>query len=188
MIYTWHQQQRHPIQWMPMLFGVGMILQALGFIGVTAFSNENLSAWWIGVLILAVFGTAGACLFWCGYRKRAVETLELRETQMVFDNGPTILPAPLMWFVAFPFQLHPFFSHHYANPAPHFRRRVWTVPRESVLLVLERVGERQRLRFDVGRDRVEMGVWLTEPEREWLAMELEKWQRRTSPCESAMTQ
>jgi len=35
-------------------------------------------------------------------------------------------------------------------------------------LKLERVGERQRLTFDYGRERVEIGDNLTEPEREWL--------------------
>lgn len=35
-------------------------------------------------------------------------------------------------------------------------------------LQLERVAERQRLTFDVGAERVEIGETLSEPEREWL--------------------
>jgi len=35
-------------------------------------------------------------------------------------------------------------------------------------LKLERAGERQRLTFDYGRERIEIGDSLSEPEREWL--------------------
>jgi hypothetical protein len=35
-------------------------------------------------------------------------------------------------------------------------------------LRLERAGERQRLTFDYGRERIEIGCTLSEPEREWL--------------------
>ncbi len=41
--------------------------------------------------------------------------------------------------------------------------------------LLDRVGERQRLSFDVGADRVEIGNHLREPEREWLYQILETW-------------
>ncbi len=41
--------------------------------------------------------------------------------------------------------------------------------------VLDRVGERQRLRFDHGAKRIEIGSVLTEPEREWLHQLLEQW-------------
>ena len=40
---------------------------------------------------------------------------------------------------------------------------------------IDRVGERQRLSFDQGAKRVEIGVCLDEPEREWLQMTLEAW-------------
>jgi hypothetical protein len=40
---------------------------------------------------------------------------------------------------------------------------------------LERVGERQRLCFDHGADRIEIGACLREPEREWLFGILEAW-------------
>jgi len=41
--------------------------------------------------------------------------------------------------------------------------------------VLDRVGERQRLRFDQGAKRIEIGSVLSEPEREWLHQLLEQW-------------
>jgi len=43
--------------------------------------------------------------------------------------------------------------------------------------VLDRVGERQRLFFDHGAVRIEIGAALSEPEREWLWGLLEDWRR-----------
>jgi len=40
---------------------------------------------------------------------------------------------------------------------------------------LDRVGERQRLCFDRGADRFEIGSCLREPEREWLFDVLSEW-------------
>lgn len=41
--------------------------------------------------------------------------------------------------------------------------------------VLDRVGERQRLRYDQGAQRTEIGSVLSEPEREWLHQLLVQW-------------
>jgi hypothetical protein len=63
---------------------------------------------------------------------------------------------------------------------PWKRGKPRNLPRQAVgKIVLERVGERQRLSVDVGADRVEIGPWLTEPEREWLADVLRAWAERT---------
>jgi hypothetical protein len=45
---------------------------------------------------------------------------------------------------------------------------------------LERVGERQRLTFDIGADRIEIGAYLQEPEREWLYEVLNMWKNGKS--------
>lgn len=42
-------------------------------------------------------------------------------------------------------------------------------------LRIDRVGERQRLSFDYGAKRVEVGQYLQEPEREWLLAVLKSW-------------
>ena len=47
---------------------------------------------------------------------------------------------------------------------------------EHPVFVLERVGDTQRLRFDRGIQRVEIGETLSEPEREWLYGVLRSWQ------------
>jgi hypothetical protein len=64
------------------------------------------------------------------------------------------------------------------SPFPKlFRRRkpVEILKHDLGPVVLERVGERQRLCFDVGVDRIEIGEHLREPEREWLAAVIEAW-------------
>jgi hypothetical protein len=43
-------------------------------------------------------------------------------------------------------------------------------------IILEKDGQR-RLRYDFGADRIEIGRYLREPEREWLAQVLQEWQR-----------
>jgi hypothetical protein len=71
---------------------------------------------------------------------------------------------------------------------PWTRRRGWvyppaTKPSKPVAVarsdirafVLERVAERQRLCFDHGADRLEIGADLREPEREWLFAILQRW-------------
>lgn len=45
--------------------------------------------------------------------------------------------------------------------------------------VLDRVGNRQRLYFDRGADRIEFGAGLREPEREWLFKVLQRWHEAT---------
>jgi len=40
---------------------------------------------------------------------------------------------------------------------------------------LERIGENQRLTIDYGSERIEIGEFLQEPEREWLLEVLKKW-------------
>lgn len=57
------------------------------------------------------------------------------------------------------------------------RRRPIEVSKSDLrAIVLDRVGERQRLYFDHGADRIEIGEQLREPEREWLAAVIKEWQ------------
>ena len=62
----------------------------------------------------------------------------------------------------------------------------WLLPRPSLIVVLpkeelgqivvERAAGQLRLRYDVGADRIEIGRYLSEPEKEWLAEVLREWQ------------
>ncbi len=59
---------------------------------------------------------------------------------------------------------------------PFKRRKILELQRrEFPEFTLDRVGERQRLSFDLGNDRIEIGHCLKEPEREWLHKVLETW-------------
>jgi hypothetical protein len=58
-----------------------------------------------------------------------------------------------------------------------FQRRKRIVMAKSELgpVVLQGTGDRQRLYFDNGADRIEIGEHLREPEREWLAAVIAAW-------------
>jgi len=68
-------------------------------------------------------------------------------------------------------------------PQQPFDATSWSQPKQPVEISrtelppfqLERAGERQRLTFDRGADRIEIGACLREPEREWLFDLLEDW-------------
>ena len=64
----------------------------------------------------------------------------------------------------------------WGQPAAPRRTPAVAVARSEIGgFVLERVGERQRLAFDRGADRLELGAFLREPEREWLFAVLRRW-------------
>lgn len=67
------------------------------------------------------------------------------------------------------------------NPLALFKpRKTVTAAKKDVGEIrLDRVGERQRLSFDCGAKRVEVGQYLEEPEREWLAAVLRSWKMQT---------
>jgi hypothetical protein len=64
-------------------------------------------------------------------------------------------------------------------------RRVWgatlvieVAKEEMGPVILDRVGQ-LRLRYDIGADRIEIGRYLREPEKEWLAAVIKEWQKTT---------
>ena len=61
------------------------------------------------------------------------------------------------------------------SPFRNVRKAISLPKSELGLFVLERIDERQRLYFHHGDDRIEIGLFLREDEREWLAAVLEAW-------------
>ena len=55
------------------------------------------------------------------------------------------------------------------------RRRYRVAKKDLGEIRIDRVGERQRLSFDYGAERIEVGAYLKEPEREWLFAVLKSW-------------
>jgi hypothetical protein len=60
-------------------------------------------------------------------------------------------------------------------PSRRIKKAIAVPKCELGKFVLDRIGERQRLSFDRGAERIEIGACLGEPEREWLHAVLEGW-------------
>lgn len=175
--YSWVATDRHPMQRIPTLFGGVMLVQAVMMVLIFYSGVENDLT--LGLLLASCtfLGLAGSTLLWAGVKRRGKEIVELHPNAVLYDNGPPVLPLPYMWFFGLPFLIGPQFYAGNTAPMPHFCRVKRMLARESLgRFTLERVGERQRLRVDVGRERMEIGVLLSEPEREWLVQELHAWQ------------
>lgn len=123
-----------------------------------------LAAWMIGG---AFIGT----LFWKLVRRGRPERIVLGRHHFLHDPGsfdssllfsPEAMFNPLLQME----QYRELFS----------KRKPIEVPKSALgPFRLMRVGERQRLTFDHGADRHEIGRSLREPEREWLAARLMEW-------------
>lgn len=176
--YSWSALERHPIQWIPLGFGVLMLIQAVAM-PIMFFTNIPNDLDKIPLALACIFLTAiGATLAWSGYSRRGCEVVELQADGLTYDNGPTVMPLPVMLFFGMQYMLIPTWTAGDSAPMPHFRRRRRSFSRESIgAVTLDRIGVRQRLRFDCGRDRIEIGFRLSEPEREWLFQEIVRWQQ-----------
>jgi len=108
-----------------------------------------------------------------GLRKGLPERVTLRRDSIRYDPGRQ--SSLSLW-------ANPWFMMKYNDPSEAFaklfrRRKVIELAKTEVgRVVLDRAGERQRLYFDHGADRVEIGESLREPEREWLATVIQEWQ------------
>lgn len=68
------------------------------------------------------------------------------------------------------------FENNREDSTPSNSKRKYSIPKKEVGEIrLERIGERQRLSLDHGAERIEIGYYLTEPEREWLFSVLKNW-------------
>lgn len=175
--YSWVTTDRHPMQRIPMLFGGVMLVQAVAMVLIFCFGQETDLTPGLFLISSVFLVSAGTALLWAGLKRRGCEIVELQADSVAYDNGPSVLPLPFMWFFGMPFLLGPQFYSGNTAPMPHFWRKKQVLLRELIgPFTLERVGERQRLRVDHGRNRLEIGTLLSEPEREWLAEELKAWQ------------
>ena len=127
-----------------------------------------------------IFGAILLCgsgfLLYFGLRIRGGESITLDANTIKYDTGPSVLPMPLMLWFGPMFLFGPQMMGGTTMTPTHLIRKRHTQSIDRISqFVLERVGERQRLRVDFGADRIEIGNLLREPEREWLAEQLEKW-------------
>jgi hypothetical protein len=162
--------------------------------GIVAFLLVWLGGWTVGGLTAirqVLHGDGGAfLLFWLGgwalgmlfaggmafslLRPQRPESIKLGMQSLTYDTGS----ARAAFMVNSAHYMHQQAAQGARNPMkPLFmKRKVYEFARsECPEFVLEGLGDQQRLRFDVGADRVLIGETLKEPEREWLAHVLQAW-------------
>lgn len=170
--FTWKQTERHPIQWLFLFFGAVVLPVAIIFPIVFSMEEAELAPplpvliFFCGMQLIL-----GSLILYSGLFLRGQETLTLRSDVIEYDTGPTILPLPLMLIFG-PFLIFQPGLNEVHGPIRMFRKRHRIDRNTMGQFVLERVGERQRLRVDNGAERIEIGHLLQEPEREWLAEQL----------------
>ncbi len=143
------------------LFAIGKFVESLREgTGIAWFLLFWLGGW--------LFGEASALFFlYHLIRGGKPETLELGYDALTHAPGLSLAAGA--------------FSGASEKRAPDLASLLWSrkeiVARRSEIsdVVLERVGEHQRLTIDVGTDRIEIGRHLHEPEREWLASVVRAW-------------
>ena len=127
----------------------------------------------IPIVMFGVFALFGFAMFYFLVRKGLPESVTLGRDSLRYDPGRQA--AISIWF-------NPWWAMKYSDPTEVFsrvfrRRKVIDLPKEELgRVILDRAGERQRIYFDLGADRIEIGECLREPEREWLASVIQEWQ------------
>jgi hypothetical protein len=153
-----------------MWVAVGLILIAVAVSGkMHVGASPTTQAVLLGAWALGILTDAG--LLYLFIRPQRAESVSLGADSLTYDTG-TAAGVVL--------RSGPFVVYRYAGPNPLAgllrRRRVHRFSRpECPEFVLEGLGAEQRLRFDVGADRVVIGETLREPDREWLAQVLAAW-------------
>ena len=126
----------------------------------------------------AILLSGGSIFLYAGIKRRGFETLVLSPDAVEYDTGPTVLPLPLMLWFGPMFLYGPRTFGGASMPPAHLVRKRYSLHAELLgPFTLDRVGARHRWRADNGADRVDLGNVLREPEREWLAEQLIRWQQ-----------
>lgn len=145
-------------------FGEIFVLGALlggGLGGASLFLIGWLGAWTVG-------GAFAISALWHLLRSPRPESINLGVDRFRHDPGSGYL-AWSYYNAGNP-------SHAGTYPSVFERRKPVEVDKTDIKeFKLDRVGERQRLTFDQGSKRIEIGPTLSEPEREWLHEVLEAW-------------
>lgn len=127
-----------------------------------------LGAWTVG-------GGVAMWTLWRLVQPTRPESVTLSEDVLVHDPGSSSVDAVHRYGIR-PYQ-RSWPQGGWGPPPTRNRKRVAVLKDDLGKFVLDRVGERQRLSFDRGADRIEIGESLREPEREWLWRVLEGWRQ-----------
>lgn len=178
-IYRWRPPSGGPLRYfMAAFLGFWLCGWAVGFVvAAVALLHEADAPRGFLVLWLAGWSLGGIMAIFMLYllfRPPHRESVALKHDTFHYDSGTS---APMPFF-------NPWYAMRHANPNEAFgrmfrrRKRIAVSKSDLGSVVLERVGERQRLVFDHGADRIEIGEHLREPEREWLADVIATWKTR----------
>lgn len=179
--FSWAAKDRHPLQWIPILFGGFMLCGgvAMPFMILSIERDPQTSMSVQDALIMAGLWASCASLFlYAGLSKRGFESVTVSPDVVEYDTGPSVFPFPVMVFFG-PLLIGQQMSPGMSAPMRIWRKRYRMPTCDIGQFTLERVGERQRLRVDYRGDRVEVGTVLREPDREWLAESLSQWQQQS---------
>ena len=126
----------------------------------------------VGWSVLSLIGIVFtvAAIYYVGRRSRP-ETLTFTISSFSYDPGncsPIVYALHLNFFeMASPFVLLYSIIRN---------KRLIELSKDTMKgFVLDQIGQRQRLHFDNGSDRIEIGRFLSEPDREWLYSEVREW-------------
>ncbi len=123
---------------------------------------------WLAMWTL--FGIFALALVWLLVRPHKPEAITLEPERFRYDTGLAPLNFlhlhRMLWKKRIPITLAMIYQ----------KRKIYTLNRwECREFILDGIGDDQRLRFDDGADRIEIGESLKEPERECLAQVLNAW-------------
>jgi len=170
----WQQPNNRLIRWAPALF---LLFWIGGWaVGWVVVFMQLIDGGWVGIEFFFV-------LFWLGgWTIGGLYALWMFRV-LLRPSRPECLTLGFDSFHHDPgWSFNPFTGwHSYSDYAAYWKeifkgRNSVELPKSDLnAFILDRVGERQRLAFDFGAERIVIGKVLREPEREWLFRVLEAW-------------
>ncbi|WP_339743855.1 hypothetical protein [uncultured Rubinisphaera sp.] len=129
---------------------------------------------WIITALIVFFIILPICLLlaYLFLKKNRFERITLNDQELIFQEGK----GPIS-FINFHWMGK---KRHNFNPISFVfsKAKSYSFNRSDIdRIILEGFGQQQRLRFDDGAIRVEIGEYLREPEREWLFEQIQQWKR-----------
>jgi len=125
------------------------------------------------VIWLAMWTMGGAfagVVLYLLIRPQSPESVTLESNQFKYDTGSASVNIfNYHWMMRKKQNINPFSMLFQKRKTYEFTRS------ECPEFILEGLGDDQRLRFDIGADRITIGEYLKEPEREWLEQILNAW-------------
>ncbi|MCA9098528.1 MAG: hypothetical protein KDA36_09085 [Planctomycetaceae bacterium] len=180
-IYRWQPYKRSVFLYFPAIFlSIWMCGWAVALIAavrelITNAKGEERMFLILWLALWSIGGIMAGTILYFMFRPGRHESVRLGRFQ--FRHDPGSIPMGVLMSPAYAFKnlnaMNPFFPF---NQMFSNRKPIELDKQQLGPVKLERVGERQRLYFDHGSDRIEIGENLREPEREWLAAVIQNWQ------------